>query len=64
MENNLAMSGDLRVKAMSPINIALIKYWGKINEEYIIPANSSLSITLDINQMNSITEVQLLDDQE
>ena len=47
--NNLVTSGDLRVKAMSPINIALIKYWGKINEEYIIPANSSLSITLDVN---------------
>lgn len=28
-------------------NIALIKYWGKQNEEYILPMNSSLSLTLD-----------------
>ncbi|MFN1208368.1 diphosphomevalonate decarboxylase, partial [Enterococcus lactis] len=28
-------------------NIALVKYWGKENEELIIPANSSLSLTLD-----------------
>lgn len=28
-------------------NIALIKYWGKENEEWIIPKNNSLSLTLD-----------------
>lgn len=28
-------------------NIALIKYWGKKNEELIIPMNNSLSLTLD-----------------
>lgn len=28
-------------------NIALIKYWGKENEELIIPNNNSLSLTLD-----------------
>lgn len=28
-------------------NIALIKYWGKENEEWIIPKNHSLSLTLD-----------------
>ncbi|WP_423190493.1 diphosphomevalonate decarboxylase [Alkalibacterium sp. f15] len=28
-------------------NIALIKYWGKENEELIIPMNNSLSLTLD-----------------
>lgn len=28
-------------------NIALIKYWGKENEELIIPMNHSLSLTLD-----------------
>ena len=39
--------GGLQVVATSPINIALVKYWGKIDEEYIIPCNSSLSITID-----------------
>lgn len=28
-------------------NIALIKYWGKKDEQLILPMNSSLSLTLD-----------------
>jgi diphosphomevalonate decarboxylase len=35
------------IEAISPINIALVKYWGKIDQKYIIPCNDSLSITLD-----------------
>lgn len=31
----------------SHTNIALIKYWGKENEDLIIPKNNSLSLTLD-----------------
>ena len=34
-------------KARAHTNIALIKYWGKADETYIIPMNNSLSITLD-----------------
>lgn len=34
-------------KARAHTNIALIKYWGKKDEELIIPMNSSLSLTLD-----------------
>jgi len=34
-------------KARAYTNIALIKYWGKKNEELILPMNSSLSLTLD-----------------
>ena len=34
-------------KARAYTNIALIKYWGKENQELIIPMNNSLSLTLD-----------------
>ena len=51
---------SLYIKAISPINIALIKYWGKIDNQYIIPANDSLSITLDVEDLCSTTKVSLL----
>ncbi|AOZ93681.1 diphosphomevalonate decarboxylase [Paenibacillus crassostreae] len=34
-------------KVRAYTNIALIKYWGKRNEEVILPTSSSLSLTLD-----------------
>ena len=51
------------MKAVSPINIALVKYWGKVDEEKIIPANSSLSITIDSEHMATTTTVSLLSEQ-
>ena len=37
----------MKAKARAHANIALIKYWGKSDEELSIPINSSLSLTLD-----------------
>ncbi|VDM65554.1 unnamed protein product [Strongylus vulgaris] len=35
------------VEVEVPINIALIKYWGKRDEDLILPVNSSLSLNID-----------------
>jgi len=48
------------MKARSPINIALVKYWGKIDDDLIIPTNSSLSMTIDSNSMCSETVISLV----
>ncbi|WP_156291616.1 diphosphomevalonate decarboxylase [Oceanobacillus salinisoli] len=37
----------MKATAKAHTNIALIKYWGKRNEDIILPTNSSLSLTLD-----------------
>lgn len=52
---------SISIKAISPINIALVKYWGKLDEIQIIPANDSLSMTLDVADLCSTTEITLFD---
>ncbi|KAE9416807.1 hypothetical protein Angca_004017, partial [Angiostrongylus cantonensis] len=45
-----SMSTDVTeriVEVEVPINIALIKYWGKKDEELIIPVNNSVSLNID-----------------
>lgn len=37
----------MKATAKAHTNIALIKYWGKRDDELILPTNSSLSVTLD-----------------
>ncbi len=37
----------MKSSAISPINMALVKYWGKRDEDLILPHNSSISVTLD-----------------
>jgi len=45
------------VTCEAPVNIALIKYWGKRDEEKILPLNPSLSITLDMADLRTKTTV-------
>ena len=35
-----------KVIVRSPVNIALIKYWGKANEQLVLPTTTSVSLTL------------------
>ncbi|HUH53439.1 MAG TPA: diphosphomevalonate decarboxylase [Microbacteriaceae bacterium] len=48
------------ITAVAHPNIALIKYWGKSDEELIIPSTSSISVTLDAYKTQ--TSIELLDD--
>jgi diphosphomevalonate decarboxylase len=52
------------ITARGPINIALIKYWGKEDEEQIIPLNNSISITLDMENFYTETKATLFLDQQ
>lgn len=51
-----------RAKVKANSNIALVKYWGKKDEELIIPYNDSISLTLD--KFYTITEVEKIDGQK
>lgn len=50
----------MKAKAKANTNIALIKYWGKRDNELILPMNSSISITLD--GFYTITSVEFKED--
>lgn len=43
------------VTCTAPVNIAVIKYWGKRDEDLILPINSSLSVTLHQDQLKTTT---------
>ncbi|XP_014357725.2 diphosphomevalonate decarboxylase [Papilio machaon] len=45
------------VTVIAPVNIAVIKYWGKRDEKQILPINDSVSVTLDTSIMCAKTSV-------
>ncbi|XP_005105464.1 diphosphomevalonate decarboxylase [Aplysia californica] len=45
------------VTCTAPVNIAVIKYWGKRNEKLILPTNPSLSVTLGQDELRAKTSV-------
>lgn len=47
------------ITVRTPINIALCKYWGKEDEELIIPCNSSISATLSTEHLFTETTVSI-----
>ncbi|GJJ77125.1 diphosphomevalonate decarboxylase [Entomortierella parvispora] len=42
----------------APVNIAVVKYWGKRDTSLILPTNSSLSVTLNQDQLHSKTTIR------
>ena len=51
------MSKMTFVTALAPVNIAVVKYWGKRDEARILPINDSVSVTLSGDQMHAKTTV-------
>ncbi|XP_028410104.1 diphosphomevalonate decarboxylase-like [Dendronephthya gigantea] len=45
------------ITCTAPVNLAVIKYWGKRDEDLILPVNSSLSVTLSQEQLCVTTTV-------
>lgn len=49
------MSQIHQATCTAPVNIAVVKYWGKRDSELILPTNDSLSVTLDQDHLRTIT---------
>ncbi|TKA50979.1 hypothetical protein B0A53_05671 [Rhodotorula sp. CCFEE 5036] len=44
----------------APVNIAVVKYWGKRDTTLILPTNSSLSVTLSQDDLRSLTSARCI----
>ncbi|BGP09106.1 Diphosphomevalonate decarboxylase [Rhodotorula toruloides] len=44
----------------APVNIAVVKYWGKRDTSLILPTNSSLSVTLSQDHLRSLTSARCI----
>jgi diphosphomevalonate decarboxylase len=52
-----APSQSVIAECTAPVNIAIVKYWGKRNEELILPINDSLSGTIHQDTMCAHTRI-------
>lgn len=48
---------NLTAKYSSAPNIAWVKYWGKYDEDYILPINDSLGLSLNHKDIATITTI-------
>ncbi|KAI9033360.1 diphosphomevalonate decarboxylase [Hyaloraphidium curvatum] len=51
-------SSDAEVTVSGPVNIAVIKYWGKRDTKLLLPTNSSLSVTLHQDDLKTTTTIR------
>ncbi|KAJ3192717.1 diphosphomevalonate decarboxylase [Irineochytrium annulatum] len=51
---------EFEVTCSAPVNIAVIKYWGKRDSKRLLPTNSSLSVTLSQDDLQSKTTVRVM----
>jgi diphosphomevalonate decarboxylase len=52
------MTVQHEITCIAPVNIAVIKYWGKVDTERILPTNESLSVTLNTRDLHTKTTVR------
>ena len=57
IRNYPKLSFNMEITVRAPINIAVIKYWGKSNEELMLPCNDSISMTLESSKFYTETRI-------